>query len=42
MRFKVGSLTENLVARVNEFEVPVPDGREAEAITVAERLLRQS
>ena len=39
MRFKVGSVTENLVTRVSEFDIPVPTGRDAEAQTLAKRLL---
>lgn len=39
MRFKVGSLTEHLVTRVQEFAIPVPDGREEEAAALARRLL---
>jgi hypothetical protein len=42
MRFKVGSLTEDLVKRVSEFEIPVPDGRAGEASGVAQRLLQHA
>jgi hypothetical protein len=38
LRFRVGSVTENLTTREQEFRVPIPNGREAEAADLAARL----
>ena len=39
LRFRVGSVTEHLTTREQEFRVPIPYGREAEATDLAARLM---